>query len=208
MTRLAERPVGTAAAFLYRFAWKVPDALLDAPNQALGSIHALELPFVFGNFTDWDMVAPEFRDSLGDPVHRDHRGWGAGVQYTNHTGRNDLRRAKISWDPQFFHFYVQANAPITPATDAHWMMLYIDSDADAATGWMGYDWVVNRFRDRSGHCSIEKNVGNGYRWEQVGDGSVAVAGSERMSGWSVDGASGRVTSPIPSLMTFASGFAC
>lgn len=131
-----------------------------------------------GSFTDWDKIAPEFRDSVGDPVHRDHRGWGAGIQYTNHTGRNDLRRAKISWDAQFLQFYVQANAPLTPATDSRWMILYIDSDANVATGWMGYDWVVNRFRGGGGQCSIEKNVGNGYRWERVGEGSMGMAGSE------------------------------
>ncbi len=70
MTRLAERPVGTAAAFLYRFAWKVPDALLDAPNQALGSIHALELPFVFGTL-DLETAVPAGGRVLADPVQAD-----------------------------------------------------------------------------------------------------------------------------------------
>ena len=51
-----------------------------------------------GRFDDWAPVQPEFRDTIGDPVHRDHHGWGKTLHYKNATGRNDIVAAKISLD--------------------------------------------------------------------------------------------------------------
>ena len=43
-----------------------------------------------GKFDDWAGVAPEFLDAVGDPVHRDHRGWGKGSRCTSiRPERND-----------------------------------------------------------------------------------------------------------------------
>lgn len=99
-----------------------------------------------GRFEDWTEATPEFRDTLGDPVHRDHRGWGAGVVYRDATGRNDLVSAKASLRPEQAAFLIETRDPITsPPTDASpWMVLFLDTDADATTGWLGYDAVVNR----------------------------------------------------------------
>jgi hypothetical protein len=53
---------------------------------------------VDGQFDDWNGVQPEFRDTIGDPVRRDHPGWGKNLHYRNTTGRNDIVAAKVSLD--------------------------------------------------------------------------------------------------------------
>src|ERR1039458_2006027 len=36
-----------------------------------------------GHFDDWAAVEPEYRDTIGDPVKRDHAGWAQGQRYVN-----------------------------------------------------------------------------------------------------------------------------
>jgi hypothetical protein len=95
-----------------------------------------------GAFDDWQNVAPEFRDTIGDTFHRDHRGYGDSV-YRDDTGRNDFAIAKAAYDRTNIYFFIQTLDKITPHTDSHWMLLFIDSDQNARTGWMGYDYLVN-----------------------------------------------------------------
>jgi hypothetical protein len=94
---------------------------------------------VDGFFEDWKDVQPEFRDTIGDTLHRNHKGYGDLV-YRNETGRNDFVIAKAAYDRKNIYFFVQTMNKITPRTDPHWMLLYIDSDQNARTGWMGYDY--------------------------------------------------------------------
>jgi hypothetical protein len=97
-----------------------------------------------GKFGDWLKVEPEFRDTVGDPMRREHRGWDAKVTYANQTGRNDFIAAKVSFDNRRVYFHVRTHAPITPPSGTNWMLLFLDTDADAHTGWLGYDCVLNR----------------------------------------------------------------
>ena len=98
---------------------------------------------VDGRFGDWDAVIPEYRDTIGDVTHRSHRGYGE-LMYTNTTGRNDFVRAKAAYDASHLFFFVQTRDPVTPHTDPMWMLLLLDIDQDASTGWLGYDVVVNQ----------------------------------------------------------------
>jgi len=95
-----------------------------------------------GDFADWQDVKPEFRDTIGDTLHRDHKGYGELV-YHNDTGRNDFVLCKCAYDATNLYFYVQTLAKITPRTDTNWMLLFLDTDRKAATGWLGYDYAVN-----------------------------------------------------------------
>ena len=97
---------------------------------------------VDGEFADWSAVTPEYRDTIGDVTHRDHKGYGD-THYTNATGRNDIVIAKAGYDDTHLYFFVQTKAPLTPHTDANWMRLLIDADQDATTGWLGYDYAAN-----------------------------------------------------------------
>jgi len=95
-----------------------------------------------GRFDDWLEVTPEYRDTVGDPVHRDHPGWGRSGPYVNQSGRNDIVAAKVSCDATNVYFYVRTREPLTPSTDPDWMILLIDADANPRTGWLGYDLVL------------------------------------------------------------------
>lgn len=97
---------------------------------------------VDGSFDDWSAVEPEFRDTIGDTIHRDHKGYGD-LSYRNDTGRNDFVIAKAAYDTRNIYFFVQTLEKISPHTDPRWMLLFIDADQNAATGWMGYDFLIN-----------------------------------------------------------------
>jgi hypothetical protein len=119
-----------------------------------------------GCFDDWADVRPEYRDTAGDTLDRDYRGWGQGTRLVNKTGRNDILSAKVSIDRRSVYFQVRTREPLTSCADSNWMLLFIDADANPATGWLGYDFVVNRKGAVQGHAMLEKFKGNG-RWETV-----------------------------------------
>ncbi len=98
--------------------------------------------FIDGSFDDWQAVQPEFRDAIGDTLHRNHAGYG-NLVYTNDSGRNDFIILKCAYDETNLYFYAQTLERITPHSDKNWMLLFIDTDQNAATGWLGYDYVVN-----------------------------------------------------------------
>lgn len=123
-----------------------------------------------GAFEDWRDVQPEFRDTIGDPVQREHRGWDAKVTYRNHSGRNDFVAAKVSWDNERVYFYARTREPITSPAGTNWMTLLIDTDSDATTGWLGYDFAVNY----QGAGLLARHVGTqgAFDWKIVANGGV------------------------------------
>lgn len=131
-----------------------------------------------GRFEDWRLVQPEYRDTIGDPVRRNHPGWGTAGPYINTTGRNDLVAAKVSFDAKNVYFYVRTQEPITPSTDPNWMMLLIDADHNAATGWLGYDLIVNRVGVRPRVTTVERCIGNRYQWGSPVDVPYRVSRNE------------------------------
>lgn len=129
---------------------------------------------VDGRFEDWRAVEPEFRDTTGDPVTREHRGWDPKVTYANHTGRHDLVAAKVSFDSRRVYFHVRTRAPLAPPTGTNWMLLFLDVDADARTGWLGYEFVVNR----AGVGVVEGHADGGFAWRKAGKADLRCAGNE------------------------------
>lgn len=130
-----------------------------------------------GPFAQWQTVGPEFRDDIGDPAHRDFDGFAKGSHYTNTTGRNDIVAAKVSYDAKNLYFYVRTHAKLTPHTDPDWMLLYLNTDGDYQTGWLGYDFVLNRHAGAA-TTTLEKNIGGAYQWQTVGEVKYHAAGSE------------------------------
>lgn len=131
-----------------------------------------------GKFDDWRDVTPEFRDTLGDPVRRDHPGWKGQPKFVNHTGRNDLAAAKVTADATNINFYVRTSEPLTSPSDPNWMLLFIDADSNPKTGWLGYDFVVNRSNVRPNVTTLERCQGTNYVWGQSVDVSYRMAGNE------------------------------
>ena len=85
--------------------------------------------------------------------------------------------AKVSWDETNIYFFIRTRQAITPYTDPNWMLLFIDIDSSPATGWLGYDFVVNRTNVRPQNTTLERCLG-GYRWGAPVDIPYRVSGNE------------------------------
>ncbi len=133
---------------------------------------------VDGQFTDWSHVTPEYRDTQGDPVQREYRGWNPQLQYVNHTGRHDLEAAKVSLDAQQVYFYLRGHTPWQSADTLAGTLLLIDADCNAQTGWLGYDLVINRVPTADGTVVMEHNVGGKYEWNSPTPISWRARGNE------------------------------
>jgi hypothetical protein len=57
------------------------------------------------------------------------------------------------------------------------MWLLIDADQNPATGWQGFDFIVNRVVESEGTSWLEKNNG-GWKWEKVATVKFRVEGNE------------------------------
>jgi hypothetical protein len=103
-----------------------------------------------GRFDDWAGVAPEFRDTLGDPARRDFDGWAGEPRFVDRSGRNDLAIAKVSADEKNIHFLVQSRDVLITSPDDgdDGLILRIDADRDARTGPLGFDHRVIVARER------------------------------------------------------------
>lgn len=124
-----------------------------------------------GSVGQWYAVGPEYRDFEGDTVDRMSPGHVGGAEYgmyVNFSGRNDLVTAKVSSDSGYLYFYVECAEDITEPTGTNWMNLFINSDCTDATGWYGYDFLLNRAQSGS-TVSVERFVGTDtWELEKVG----------------------------------------
>lgn len=132
-----------------------------------------------GTFNDWGDVGPDYRDWLGDTLHRNTAGWGSAGTYTNFTGRNDLVLAKVARDDTYVYFYMQTDVNITPYTGSNWMLLFLNADQDYRTGWEGYDYVVN-LGVNSATSTTLKRTGSGWNWTNVNANIAYQVSSNRM----------------------------
>lgn len=130
-----------------------------------------------GKFDDWARVAPEFRDHIGDTEHRNSQGWGSAGIYVNTTGRNDFVKLKVARDSRNVYFYAETRQKITPRTDPRWMMLFIDSDRNPATGWNGYNYLINGWVPDSRTTTVKKNLG-GWKWSEGVKAQYRVSGNK------------------------------
>lgn len=134
---------------------------------------------ISGPFSQWDSVRPEFRDTVGDTLHRDYAGWG-GNHYTNATGRNDIVLLKVANDSKYVTFYAETKDRLTPRTGHNWMLLFVDSDMDPSTGWNGYDYVINLGGVSAKTTTLKRNVGGKWAWRSVAAVQYRVEGNRLM----------------------------
>jgi hypothetical protein len=132
-----------------------------------------------GDFLQWDRVTLEYRDEIDDTFHRNHPGYNTNSRLVNNTGRNDLTVMKVSRDDRYIYFYAKTNKPITDYTDPNWMMLLIDIDRNDATGWEGYDYLIDHHL-KDNHTSVVEFTRNGWNWEPKAEVQYRVKDNELM----------------------------
>ena len=123
------------------------------------------------------MSVPKFTDPAFDNDHRNYRGIGA-LHYTNTSGRNDLTVMKVARDANNVYFYAKTREAITPSSDPNWMLLLIDVNRNARTGWEGYDFIVNRVVNGK-ESWLEQNAAH-WNWNKVATVQLKVEGNELM----------------------------
>ncbi|MDP4133043.1 MAG: stalk domain-containing protein, partial [Bacillota bacterium] len=113
-----------------------------------------------GDLGGWDNVGPNYIADFGN-YERDTDGYQPYHYKT--TVNNAISGAKVARDNNNFYFYVKTVEKIVTDTPG-WMNLYINTDRNNATGFEGYDYVLNR--EKAG--VLEKSTG-GYTFEKVCD---------------------------------------
>ncbi len=152
------------AAWVRRFKGVRESLLASGPSRIV----------IDGTFGDWQDVQPEFRDTIGDTVHRAHAGYG-NLYYRDDSGRNDFVILKAAFDAANLYFFAQTLHKITPRTDRHWMLLFLDADQNAKTGWLGYDFVVNLEVPTDTETTVKAWLHGS--WETVGQAAYRVNGN-------------------------------
>lgn len=142
-------------------------------SQASGQV-SIDL----ANNAAWENVGPVYGDNVGDVAWRHEEGYFSNLTYIQNTGRNDLVAAKVSQDTDYLYFTVTTARDIVVDDGANWMNLYIDLDNDPATGWEGYDLVLNRARD--GHYVSVESLKDGWAGSHIGQALYTVQG-DRMT---------------------------
>ena len=132
-----------------------------------------------GPLSQWAGIRPVYHDAAGDTADRDWDGAAPHTHYVNTSARNDITSAQVARTDTMLYFHVRTAGRLTPPAGRNWMWLLVDSDANAKTGWHGYDFLINR--DRLGHgdrCTVERNVGRGWAWRPVGSVSLRWSGRD------------------------------
>jgi hypothetical protein len=142
------------------------------PIPELAGFHPIT---VDGRFADWAGIEVEYRDTVGDTIHRDYQGYG-GLHYTNDTGRNDIVTSKVAMSRSTIYFYVETKEPLTPHTGTNWMLLLIDADHDPVTGWCGYDYLVNQRVVDGKTTTLQRYAGGA--WVEVSKLTYRYAGNK------------------------------
>jgi hypothetical protein len=129
-----------------------------------------------GTFGQWQKVGPEFRAEVDLATPRNSIGVG-GLPYANETIRNNFVSFKVARDSQNIYFYARTSGKISPPSGRNWMWLLIDADHNPATGWNGYDFIINRTVDEKGQTWLEKTA-NGWTWTKVAPVKIEVVGDQ------------------------------
>ncbi|MDO5308492.1 MAG: hypothetical protein Q4G03_03215 [Planctomycetia bacterium] len=122
----------------------------------------------------WDAISVEYRDTVGDIIHRDAKGYG-GEHYVDATGRNDIVTCKVGVDADNLYFFAETANDWTPSSDPNWGLLFVNADQDYQTGWYGYDYALNLKVVDDGTTTLSRwDASNGGQWECVAQMSYAV----------------------------------
>nr|MCR5041431.1 hypothetical protein [Clostridia bacterium] len=129
---------------------------------------------VDGSFDQWDddKITAVYKDYVNDNFDRDSRGFGD-TYYTDDSGRNDIKSAKVTEDKDNLYIYVDTADRLTAPADKGWMTLFINT-----RGKEGYDFCVNRTAPENGKTAVEAIDGADY--ESKGEAEIRFEGKMLM----------------------------
>jgi hypothetical protein len=133
---------------------------------------------ITGGFEQWEAVEAVYYDHIGDVEHRNGEGIGAAGPYVDQSGRNDILESRVARDAENYYFSVQTAEKLSSHSDPHWMLLYINSDQDPASGWEGYDILINATKSSESVTSLQ--VWKKGKWSKPSDLNYRYEGSELM----------------------------
>lgn len=129
------------------------------------------------SLADFADVSPSYYDAPDETLPRNAPTTFSNLpNYANTTGRNDFRVMKIARDATNLYFYAQTKAPITAPSGDNWMLLFLDTDQSRATGWEGYDYVLNL----GGSGQVKRFTGSSWNPVAAGSATVVVSGNQIM----------------------------
>ena len=132
-----------------------------------------------GQWSDWEGVEPFYAAYRGNTMHRDSKAC-CQYHYTNTSGRNDIVGARVARDSRYLYFLVSTDKALSPSSDPHWMLLFIDIDRDRQTGWQGYDFVVNLRSPQGKKAFVQRSRQNKWLWDDCGEAALRVAANRLM----------------------------
>lgn len=128
-----------------------------------------------GALSQWDDVNAIYRDIGAANFDRNAYGGARTVKYTQAEARNNLQTVKITKDDQYIYFYIESDKDITADDgNGNWMNLFLTAGEVRNTGWVCYDYVINRSVN-GGKGSIEK-LNADFTSEKIGDADITVNG--------------------------------
>lgn len=128
-----------------------------------------------GDFDEWEGIKPNFIDPANDVIHRNWPRADNKINYINNSGRNDIRFCRVTHDTKKAYFYVKTVQKLTPPSGKNWMLLFIDTDQMAKTGWQGYDYLI---RPTANGQELSISKWNGRKWLPKAKGVMHYANSE------------------------------
>ena len=126
-------------------------------------------------FAPWEQVVPVFKDWNGKILERDHPGYGL-LHYLDKSGRNNLVMAQVACDASTVAFRIECAAPIAMPDGAKRIWLFLDTDMNPATGWEGYDFIINRIDASGDEMTVERHNGE-FDWTRVGSARFRLSGN-------------------------------
>ncbi|MCP5517166.1 MAG: hypothetical protein H7A45_07920 [Verrucomicrobiales bacterium] len=126
-------------------------------------------------FDQWAGVQPDYLDHQGETAVRNYDG-AAGLHYLNRTGRHDLLLARVARDQDRVYFHLRTRESLSADGLPPGLELFIDADADAGTGWEGYEFRVTR-SPGAASARLESNAG-GWHWQAGSPIACRAAGND------------------------------
>lgn len=129
-----------------------------------------------GDISVWDSVQEVYRDIGTENYGRDSVGVTNSLRYKMDPPRNNLQTVKITSDSNYLYFYIEASENITENDGAgNWMNVFITPGSVRETGWVCYDYVLNR--TVSGNTGSVEKLNSDGTGTPVGECQINIRGN-------------------------------